>query len=237
MINSLLMAPAFARDVFIDSGHMDTELSAGFGQDHPLSFKLNPYVIRSISHLLFSGSPSAILRRIRAVIVDSVNAVFRRWTATHIGQEVVERIKPALAESDATDVATGIVALGIKTTGLEVAPSAIFRARIFTDGFAVSGHGCAGDLLPEAAAGFRDSVLKARGGNGSDRAAITSAFPKCRITSSTLQHCPTPNTLSCKILKLHSAYIPRNDLTRTFKSLINFAPGGVGQTWHVVLTH
>lgn len=202
------MTPAFARDVFIDSRHMDTELSAGFGQDHPLTFKLNPDIIRSIGSLLFPGGPSAILRRIRAIVVwPTVNAVLRRWTATHISQEVVKRVKPAIADCDATDIAMGVVALRIKATVLEFAPSAVFRAGISASGFAMGGHGCTGDLFAETATRLRDPVLKARTGNGFDGAAITAAFPKCRVTSSTLHHCPASKTLSCKILTLHACYI------------------------------
>lgn len=48
--------------------------------------------VLTIVHLFYAGSPFAIFRRIRAIIVDSFNAVARSRPEPHIRHKVIERL-------------------------------------------------------------------------------------------------------------------------------------------------
>ena len=56
----------------------------------------------SIERLFALCGPSAVLGRVRAVVVDPVDRVFRGWLMTHVGQERHERITPLIADDDAS---------------------------------------------------------------------------------------------------------------------------------------
>jgi hypothetical protein len=50
---------------------------------------------------LLSRPPSAIARLIVPVVVDAINCQ-ARWSFTHIGEKVLEAVKPTFADSDAS---------------------------------------------------------------------------------------------------------------------------------------
>ena len=52
--------------------------------------------------LLKACGPAAIVRLIVAVVVVAFDGVFRRRTATHVREEILERVQPALTDADAT---------------------------------------------------------------------------------------------------------------------------------------
>ncbi len=55
-----------------------------------------------IPGLLFAGCPAAILRAVRAVVVNAVNAVLRRRLCAHVSEEVLETVTPAVADRNAS---------------------------------------------------------------------------------------------------------------------------------------
>lgn len=57
-------------------------------------------VAASVAHLLGMRRPATVGFFVGAVDVDSVNRVFRGWSRSHIGQEVVERFVPAGTNGD-----------------------------------------------------------------------------------------------------------------------------------------
>jgi len=130
--------------------------------------------------LLNRQSPSAIARRIRAGIVDAVQAVLLRRTRTHIRVEGFER-RPRLADGNATCaiVLVGMM-LGIQATVAHVGPGPIFRSAASIAGVSVS---C---VQLSYFAANRSAVATARSGvtrsevsgcDGSSSAAVASANP------------------------------------------------------------
>ncbi len=63
-------------------------------------------VSNGISSLFFYGSPLTIFRGIIAIIINPVNAVFRRWRSSHIFEEVFKRMKPTVANLYSTTTIT-----------------------------------------------------------------------------------------------------------------------------------
>lgn len=77
----------------------------------------------SIPCLLARRRPAAILRRVRAVIVDAINRVARRWAWSHIGEEVLKAAEPSRADRDTSAAVAGVVtAPGIETAILDSTP-------------------------------------------------------------------------------------------------------------------
>lgn len=100
-------------------------------QAHCLSVVRDRFRERAILALLKATRPSAVVGCVRAVAIDAVNRVFRGWAPAHVGQEVLERLAPAVTNRDASS-AVAVVVLGvwIKATFAKVTPRAIFRAAI-----------------------------------------------------------------------------------------------------------
>lgn len=55
-----------------------------------------------VSRLLSKCGPTAIVRRVWAIVVDAVNGVLRRRLRSHVGQESLEGVAPTVTDSDAT---------------------------------------------------------------------------------------------------------------------------------------
>jgi hypothetical protein len=81
----------------------------------------------AILHLFGMRCPSAILRGVWSVVVDSVDGVLRRWAATHVGEKIAERMSPSSTNSDATSaVISEITSLGIFAAFDHVTPASMF---------------------------------------------------------------------------------------------------------------
>ncbi len=79
-----------------------------------------------IVHLLETCNPVTVLWRIWASVVDAIKAVAFRGSASHVGQKCLERIRPALADRDATPAVVGIdLSVGIIASGLHTGPDSI----------------------------------------------------------------------------------------------------------------
>lgn len=61
-----------------------------------------------VQNLLSARSPSAVVRRIRAVVVDAVDRMVLRWPRTHVGKKVSERVAPTFADENASASVVGI---------------------------------------------------------------------------------------------------------------------------------
>jgi hypothetical protein len=57
-------------------------------------------MMATILHLLSVGGPTAVLWRVRSVVVDALNGVFAGWGFSHIGQELLKRVEPALVNGN-----------------------------------------------------------------------------------------------------------------------------------------
>jgi len=89
----------------------------------PSQHTLPMFAVASIGALLIDRRPTAVTRSIIAFIIDPSYQVFRRWPATHIGEEGCEASAPSHANFDAaaaimleTDIARVVAALQMPAT-------------------------------------------------------------------------------------------------------------------------
>jgi len=73
-----------------------------FGHGHPLAEVDHVQALSAISLLLKSCLPSAVVRRVRAVIVNTAEGVLRRWARSHVGVEPTEVSTPFRNHVDAS---------------------------------------------------------------------------------------------------------------------------------------
>ena len=133
----------------------------------------------AIATLLQWSGPAAILWRVWAVVVDSVNGVCRGWLRSHIGQERLEAVLPSLADSD-TATAPILVSLvrQPETTRLQVAPCVIFgRSAVVTAAMAVLDVQFALVVAVIATATLRSSVPQVGTLDGRSITTIAHALP------------------------------------------------------------
>jgi len=96
---------------------------------HRLAFvlKFYPAIIGSIVLLLDASGPAAIIRRVVAFAIDSIDAVFRRGASSHVGQEVTVRLQPSVADFDALrSIACEVIVGWAQASRLDTDPCAIF---------------------------------------------------------------------------------------------------------------
>ena len=79
-----------------------------------------------VSALFFSCCPSAIIRRIISIVVNTINAVEMRWSLTHIFVKVFKRVYPSGANLDSSATIAGIVfTFGVITSRFHPFPCVI----------------------------------------------------------------------------------------------------------------
>ena len=116
-------APAQAH---VDGGAIDAGPFGPGGYGQRFAFVGEQLGGALVAGLLRAGSPSAVIRRVRTVVVDSVEAG-SNGPSTHIGVEVRKRVLPPLAHLYAAPpVAFVVGALGVVTTCFHALPSAVF---------------------------------------------------------------------------------------------------------------
>lgn len=100
----------------------------------PSLHRLRPAVERKepidprIASLFLECCPPAVVGFIVAIYVDAVYRVIRRWLRPHIGQEVLERVAPPVANRDtASAVMFPSDCIRIRAAVLESLPGAILR--------------------------------------------------------------------------------------------------------------
>ncbi len=82
----------------------------------------------TISRLILSSSPLTVFWTVIRVIIDSLNGVFLRWLRPHVSEEVLERMQPAVADSDASAAPIlEIVGFRVVAAGFHVLPTTILR--------------------------------------------------------------------------------------------------------------
>ncbi len=91
------------------------------------SLMCDHHVSGSVSLLGGWCRPSTILRRIRAVIVDAVQLMNRRWAQAHIGEERIES-SPAIAYGDASTAIARIARrVRVQASCLHGSPNSVLR--------------------------------------------------------------------------------------------------------------
>lgn len=131
--------------------------------------------------LLMRGGPSAIVRRVRTVVVDAINRV-TMWTWSHVAEESREVVTPLIANGDAPSTiprirsTAGPVAARLHRPPDSVQPCAFSSRLWFARGFGSSFRYLA-FFVGEAAATTRVVIAQARSCGHALVAAIAAASP------------------------------------------------------------
>ena len=94
-------APAAAKS-HKDGRNLYIEKRRPLGDCSALSLKLKDMVSSLIRALLGIRGPSAILRRVVSVCIESINGIATRWARPHVGKEGGEAFDPSIAHADTT---------------------------------------------------------------------------------------------------------------------------------------
>lgn len=95
-------APAVAEKPIVQRSVWLSESGGPIAQRHTETVKCNNAIASIVSVLFRICRPSAVIWRIRTVVVDAVNCVARRRPRPHIRPESRKRSAPALAHDNAT---------------------------------------------------------------------------------------------------------------------------------------
>lgn len=142
----------------------------------------------SIQHLLVLRGPAAILRRVRPIIVDALNAVQIASASivgriarlrTHISVERLERLQPAVTDRDAaTSVVFPVARVWVSAALLHALPHSVLWCGVR----ALSTHpvfvlqACS-HFAAKAATTFRSAAAQHQSAYDADRSAVAPTFP------------------------------------------------------------
>lgn len=118
----------------------------------------------AVSCLLAPVRPAAVFWGVRAVVVDAVDAVFRRWARSHVRQEGFERMEPARADRNAAPSVPVVVrVVRIGRAAFHRTPTIQGFRGMPPSGVSVRNEGRAQAFSSQAAAGLRVAVIKRLG--------------------------------------------------------------------------
>lgn len=191
----------------------DAKQSAPLSHCHRLTVKRENSIRGRVVHLLYRGFPSAIFWRVGSVVINATQRVFPRWRFAYIRSEVLKRISPAVAHSDATPTV-----LRIFQVFLSVA--SVFRSTPhgIQSGIAASvrANAIAGDDASAATAPARFAAYQVAAIDGFRHAANTPADVICRGAASFGRARHEPITKGHSELNKHTwHYMPMNVLRYT----------------------
>jgi hypothetical protein len=130
-------------------------------------------VTTSICYLFAARCPSAIIRRVVAVVVDAINRKMRAWPTTHIRQKVCETLLPSLANFNSPSAVIGkCMIVRISASSLHCLPNEVFRMLIE----AVLESPSRESFSMKTSAGFSPSSSEAAASNAFLSSAIANAF-------------------------------------------------------------
>lgn len=136
--------------------------------------------VHTIIHLLKSGRPSAILRRVITVAIDSIDRLSRR-TLAHVGKEILKYV-PALTHIDPTSsVARIFLVANIIAASPHRIPASIGTGAASPLTVPVSGVGNSNEIVSLASARCRASVFQCTNRYLRKGSTFTKAFPNGRF--------------------------------------------------------
>lgn len=95
---------------------------------HSFASELNKFYIRFVVGLDLRIRPATIARFIVAIIVDAINGSSPGRTWTHISQEIIERVQPPIAYSNAAPTVARIIRVALAVASiLDRAPRPVLR--------------------------------------------------------------------------------------------------------------
>lgn len=161
--------------------------------------------------LFASCGPAAIVRRVRAVVVDALNRVLVGWSWPHIGQKSLKAIEPSSAHGDAS----AAVVLEPFVTGVYAAlpccrPHGIFRHQSVAN---FQAQGGSQSFNTKAATANGLPGLKVYAPDHGDLAAVASANPSAALSSSSrrghiaIQHDEASESLARQITDYHPSIV------------------------------
>ena len=104
------------------------------------SINCYPSVESGVARLFFFGGPTAVIRLIISIIIDTFNRVVGTWPFAHIGKECLEAIKPSVADFDASvSIDRKFRVLGVVTALFHFSPYFVFSYCALTVRAAVFG--------------------------------------------------------------------------------------------------
>jgi len=164
---------------------------------------LNPAVLHrtAVVSLLNARGPAAILRRVRAGVVDAVNAVSLGRLRSHVGNESGEIMDPFIAHGDAASAPVGIARMRLfEATLFSLAPSVVFGAVTAAWFVAVLGGAFSGALVLVTAATVGLAVAQMLSGDLFDNATVALAQPhRVALFGAKGKHRPSRKSLAGQV--------------------------------------
>jgi hypothetical protein len=106
---------------------VNTKMPGPIGYAHCLAIVGDIVILARIVALFSAGSPSAIVRGVRPVIVNALDRMLRRWPLSHVGEEVVEGRVPSLAHDNPAPAIVRVdMGVGIVASGADASPYLVF---------------------------------------------------------------------------------------------------------------
>lgn len=195
-------APAACKPFSNDRG-TNRMLLGQISENNRLATILNNYVVGLVSGLLSWRGPAAILRLIVAVLVGvSVEGVLGAGPWTHVGIEVLERMKPPFADRDpAPAVPREGFMVAVRASGLHRSPTVVL-------GSASLSMLCSGDdsaLGFQASAALCDAANKAIAIDGLCSAAVADAIPEVAFRVLTVREARNDQSAKSRTCQINSA--------------------------------
>lgn len=122
--------------------------------------------------------PAAIMRRVRAVVVDALNAVIASWGRTQIPVEGFKRVSPLVRHGDASAaVAIEPGRCGVVAALSNIAPDVVLSRAAHPVAEIYAFGPCRGELSVQASTAFTASARKELAGDRSLRSTLAPADP------------------------------------------------------------
>jgi hypothetical protein len=166
-----------ALEPFEDYQAADLRLLSPRGEGSAFAAPFNVVVTARVAGLFFLGRPTAILRRVRTVVVDALNRL--AWlTRPHVEIERHEVVKPTFAHGDPAPAVVGVrLVFRVVAALLNAAPALVLRSPTP----AVCQRSRESVLILPAPTTDLSSGFQVAGVNLCKSTAFTDAFPSCAI--------------------------------------------------------
>lgn len=132
----------------------------------------------SILRLHLWGCPSAVIRRVRAIVVNSVYGVIDRRALSHVGVERLKGLSPSVTDSDSSAaVIRPTFTLGVVASSFHSAPHIPFRRHPRLACHAMRSPTYPRAFIAEASATGALSITNGWSKDRTNYAAVASAYP------------------------------------------------------------
>lgn len=190
--------------------------------------------VSAVSNLLCISGPAAIFGRVRTIVVDAVDAVFRSRSLSHICEEV-GKVIPSLANSDSSPAVLWVGAvIDIPAPTVNSEPDFMRRGQ----GCAVRAVGFLNALKTQAPAGHCFAMHETMRGDGLFCPAVAPTKPvDVAAVPADRSYCCEPAYFSAgmivgKVSKFDWGIMKISHCLVSFKALVRGLPVGAGSSRH-----